>query len=228
MRIAHWMLIAALCAVAITLGVSHIKETANTENKLSATMQWPEPSMTHKETMTTNNTEPEVKSVSQQSFERAKLGVALAESHNKDIGVHDDGKSYGRLGVTVSACAQLFKLHLISDDEYAAVMNQPSMLSDPVMNDRYGSMYLRYVCERGSVQGGPAVDYPALVGRYHGGSASRQKRYHERTVARLREYDKRQEKKDAAIIAAMNDGWHGGQCRCIWVPVTETDSQVAQ
>lgn len=203
MRIAHLMLIAALCAVAITLGVSHIKETANTVNTEPATMQWPEPSMTHKETMTTNNPEPEVKSVSQQSFERAKLGVALAESHNKDIGVHDDGKSYGRLGVTLSAAAQLYKLNLITGTEYIVVANRPALLAEPEVNDRLGTLYLHYVCERDEPIGMTDIDYLARVGRYHGGSSYRQRRYYERVVVRLYEFDKRQAKKNAAYVAQV-------------------------
>jgi hypothetical protein len=176
--------------------------------------------------MTTNNDVQTLNPVHAQAiFERAKLGVALAESHNKDIGVHDDGKSYGRLGVTVSACAQLFKLHLITDDEYAAIMNKPALLADPVLNDRYGSMYLRHVCERDKTQAQTEVDYVLLVGRYHGGSSSRQRRYYERVVVRLYEYDKRMAKKDTAMLKSMHSGWRVEQCPCIMVPV---ETQVAK
>ena len=67
-------------------------------------------------------------------------GVAVLESGDADIGLHQDGVSYGRYGVTQMAVAELQRVRWLNAGQVD--------LRDPDNNRKVAALYLRYLKHR--------------------------------------------------------------------------------
>lgn len=67
-------------------------------------------------------------------------GIQMVESGGRDIGLHPDGVTYGRYGVTYLAVRELQRLRLVTD----AKVN----LRDPATNKRMAELYLVHLHRR--------------------------------------------------------------------------------
>lgn len=233
MRIAHLMLVAALCAVGIILGVSHVRETANAVINEPVATQWPEPSTNHKDNMTTNiqnnmttNYVVSPSATDRAAFKRAMTALALAESHNKDCGLHPDGVSWGKFGITLTAVAQLRTKRKISELEHWLAEQHPSRLAAPVRNERYARLYFALMLDKVPAEKRTG-EYLPHIGLYHGGNAARMDRYRVRALKRLREYE---EKNPVAKSKILDEQWSGDPCRvpnpCYEPPTDDADIEV--
>jgi len=118
-----------------------------------------------------------------ETLEKAMRGIALVESGGHDMGIHKDGVSWGKYGVTMTAVAQLSKLGLISQEEFMEVQQSPKMIAEPERNERYARHYMSWQYVSHMKHDGS--DRSFAVGRYHGGNEKRQGKYIERVVDAL-------------------------------------------
>jgi hypothetical protein len=67
-------------------------------------------------------------------------GIAIVETGDRDIGLHPDGVTYGRYGVTYMAVRELQRLKWIDGTRVN--------LREPAVNRRIASLYLKYLRKR--------------------------------------------------------------------------------
>jgi hypothetical protein len=80
---------------------------------------------------------PPARAVDREEVLRA---IAMVETGDRDIGLHPDGVTYGRYGVTYMAVRELQRLRRLEDGEVD--------LRNPATNRRVASLYLQYLKER--------------------------------------------------------------------------------
>ncbi len=97
--------------------------------------------------------------------------IAVVESSNRDLGVHPDGKSYGRYGVTKIAVRELQKTIDISES---------IDLTYPKANEHAAREYLRLMYNRHK-----CTNWVQAAGWYHGGGESNRAAYIERIIKAL-------------------------------------------
>lgn len=97
-------------------------------------------------------------------FNEAIDRIAIKESKNKNIGIHPDGVSYGRLGVTIHpGCDQLLKMGWITR------LPTEKEICDPSFNNMLGTYYLLACIKMYATNKDGTIDIKKAVGCYHGG-----------------------------------------------------------
>ena len=84
---------------------------------------------------------PYEKSVGQRDVESILSGIAMVESSNRDLGVHPDGVSYGKYGVTYMAVTELKRVKLLPEQ---MVID----LCDPIQNELCATKYFILLVSR--------------------------------------------------------------------------------
>ena len=67
-------------------------------------------------------------------------GIAMVETRNRDVGLHDDGVSYGRYGITNQAVRELQRVGHLEQGRYNLI--------DPDTNRQIAILYLRHLKDR--------------------------------------------------------------------------------
>ena len=98
------------------------------------------------------------------ALNEAVTRIAFKESKNKNIGIHNDGVSYGRLGVTIHpALDQLLAMGWISR------LPTEEEICDPGTNAMLGAYYLLACIKMYATNKDGTFDIKKAVGCYHGG-----------------------------------------------------------
>ena len=118
---------------------------------------------------------------------RAILGIALQESGNRKIGIHRDGMSYGRMGVTFVAVRYLWQHGLVGNKEYKSICKNRMLIASDSENIRYAGLYLDAMQR---LSGDATGEYCRAVGKYHGGKLCCQAAYRKQVLAKLAENEK--------------------------------------
>ena len=92
-----------------------------------------------------------------QMLEKVLAAIAQIESNNRDIGVHSDGVSYGRYGITMMAVRELQRVGILD------VSFNKAWLKIPEQNEYIAKLYLREMYRR-------TKSWYKAVKRYHGAS----------------------------------------------------------
>lgn len=90
--------------------------------------------------------------------------IGFVESGNKNIGIHNDGESYGKYGVTKYAVNELKRVKLIPIDFRTALIKLP------FYNKLIAEKYLNLLFHR-------CGSWYKAVGMYHGGDKKRRNAY---------------------------------------------------
>jgi hypothetical protein len=102
-------------------------------------------------------------------------GIAMVESGGRDMGVHPDGVSYGRYGLTLVAVRELERCGDVSREELRMLEANPAQLAAPDRNARLAWLYLRVMYEQHA-----CGSWIEAAGWYHGGNAERRRAYADR------------------------------------------------
>ena len=100
-------------------------------------------------------------------LEKLLIEIARVESGGKNIGVHSDGVSYGKYGVTMIAVRELQRVGIV-DNNF-----RESWLKLPEQNEYIARLYLQEMYRRHK-------SWYLAVGYYHGGDKRARVRYAER------------------------------------------------
>ena len=119
-------------------------------------------------TMTIRATE-----IDRAQLSRVMRAIAQVESSNRDIGVHPDGVSYGKYGVTAIAMKELQRLEILSPNM------QKEWLLIPETNEIAARQYLMLMFNR------HGKCWYKAVGWYHGGDANQREEYANKVYSHL-------------------------------------------